>query len=287
LEEARKFGDAKAIINAQKQLDAAILAQRRADLEDQAKAEREGNENKREQALTALEENAEVERQQLQDQFEDQRALRDVAFAQARQQLQDQLDAQMQARRDNDAAELAQEQFKQQQEQVLLDQRLARWNALFDKANKRSRSATNQMIRVFADSANRFEHAGRVIPQSLAAGMKSQGPKLAAAARSIAKLIQDYLKLSSPSKKGPLSSLDHWFDAFAPTLLDGMDDKQIRDVLNSFGGSSITGGGMTGGETTINLNVSDQTFAGMSREQADRVASQIQYALDRRVGISL
>jgi hypothetical protein len=38
---------------------------------------------------------------------------------------------------------------------------------------------------------------------------------------------------------------------------------------------------------TINLNVSDQTFAGMSREQADRVARDIKAALDRQVTFAL
>ena len=37
----------------------------------------------------------------------------------------------------------------------------------------------------------------------------------------------------------------------------------------------------------MNLTITDQTFAGMSREQADRVARDIKAALDRQVTFAL
>jgi hypothetical protein len=48
----------------------------------------------------------------------------------------------------------------------------------------------------------------------------------------------------------------------------------------------MAGAGVGGSAVTINLTVSDQTFAGMSREQADKVARQVQAAIDRQVRAS-
>jgi hypothetical protein len=39
--------------------------------------------------------------------------------------------------------------------------------------------------------------------------------------------------------------------------------------------------------SVINLTVTDNTLAGMSREQADRVAAQIKASLDRQIRIGI
>jgi hypothetical protein len=99
-------------------------------------------------------------------------------------------------------------------------------------------------------------------------------------------VLEDYLRLRSPAKKGPLSDINHWFDGLAPSIASGIDTGAIENQLNGMRPGSRRAG-RSGSTTTINLNVSDQTFAGMSREQADRVAREIQSAIDRQVRLTI
>ena len=63
-------------------------------------------------------------------------------------------------------------------------------------------------------------------------------------------------------------------------FLDNLDPAAIAQQLVDNGGSIAAG-------ATINLTVTDNTFAGLSREQADRIALSIQAAIGRRVGIAV
>ena len=114
---------------------------------------------------------------------------------------------------------------------------------------------------------------------------------LRGAAARLARQLSAWLEAQSPTEKGPMSNLNHWWDGVAPALVSGLDTNMIEGALAStlvaptvMAGAGVGAGGSP---VTINLTVSDQTFAGMSRDQADRVASQIQSALNRRVGISI
>jgi hypothetical protein len=63
-------------------------------------------------------------------------------------------------------------------------------------------------------------------------------------------------------------------------FLDNLDPAAIAQQLVDNGGNIAAG-------ATINLTVTDNTFAGLSREQADRIALSIQAAIGRRVGIAV
>jgi hypothetical protein len=70
--------------------------------------------------------------------------------------------------------------------------------------------------------------------------------------------------------------------------MSGMDTAAMEaGIASAVASPNLGAGAGGGGSLTINLTVSDQTFAGMSRDQADRVASQIQSALNRRVSIAV
>jgi hypothetical protein len=280
---AKQFGNAKEIADAQKALGKAELDQRRADLEGKAKTEREGADAAKAGALAALEASAATERQMLQDQFDDQKALRDIAFSEARAQLQGQLDAQLQQQRDKDAQALAQLAFQQEQEQAQLDRRLDRFTDHFENARVLTSRAMNGQIKALNDNSASMEQSGTTLAVSFAAGLVKGKPRVVAALKAIGKSVSDYLKLNSPAKKGPLSTLDHWFDALAPTLASGIDTGAIESSIN--GMRSMSGGGSSG--VSINLTVNDSTFAGMSREQADRVARDIQAAIARQVSFTI
>lgn len=308
LEDARSFGSANQIQDAQRALDSALLAQERAGLEDRAEQSRTEADAKREEALSLLAEQQKAElestqshhdgliakeqeridtaREALEEDIERRRAIAEEGYAQEVAAKQAQIEAALQTQRDADAAQLAQLQYQQQQEQMALDRRFKRMEGHFNRAGDLGVKKTREMVSKLLWFRNSFENTGTVLLGSLIRGMSKKSPALAAAARAMAKIMQDYLKLNSPAKKGPLSDINHWFDALGPTLASGIDTGAIENELNGMRPSGGRSRG-SGSATTINLNVSDQTFAGMSREQADRVAREIQAALDRQVRITI
>ena len=308
LEEARKFGSASQIKDAQKALDDALLAQQRADLQKQAEEQRKQKEDAREQALSDLEDAqeaelkasrehhagliaAERERIEIAREALSESQAAEVASTQAHYnalaaQKQAQIDAALQRQRDADAQEMAMLQHQQEQEKAALDRRLNKMGQHFDRAADIGVKGTRKAVNQLNWFRNQFERSGHILIGSFARGMSKQSPAIAKAARQISSILRDYLKLNSPADKGPLSTLDHWFDALGPTLMSGADFTEVERGLN---GISAGGGNRarSGSTVTINLNVSDQTFAGMSRDQADRVAREIQAAIDRQVRFTI
>lgn len=297
LEDARAFGSAKQIKDAEKALAQARLDEQRAGLESQAQSERDEAEKKKQAALEGLAAQQEAERatlesgyalarQQLQDQFDDARVLREAEFARQRAELQTQLEAQLQSQRDADAQALAQLALQQQNEQAMLDDRLAGIRNHFENLNGLSKAQSSRIVKTLREFDDNFRYTGNIMMDSLVTGIMQRAGRIRGAANAVAKILQDYLKLNSPAKKGPLSDLNHWFDALGPTLASGVDASAIERELGAIGPGGIRSGG-SAKSVTINLNVSDQTFAGMSREQADRVARDIQAAIDRQVRITI
>lgn len=288
LQQAQQWGDPKEVAAAQKAVAAAQADQQRAALTASAAQERSAAEAARTDALAAYDEQKAAELQLLQDSFDDAKALRDTEWQAARDALQTQLDDQLQAQRDADNMRLADLQWAQDQEQIKLDQRIAALNAHFESANGLTTAQMNKMAKKLSNYASVFELSGSTLIDALATGLKAGGPGLKQAVAKVAGLIQDYLKLNSPAKKGPLSEIDHWFDALAPTLASGMDMTAVERGLNGLAtptAGTVAGGG--GATVEINLTVNDSTFAGMSREQVDRVAREVQAAINRRVSFSI
>lgn len=293
LEDARAFGSAAQIKAAQKALNDALLAQQRADLEKQAETERTAAEDQRESALTALQDANEEKLEELRDAQEEEltlaqetidkeREAKAAGYEAARAALQSALDTRLQQQRDADAAQMALLELQREQEQAVLDDRIAGMTQHFENANELGRAQTSRMVKTIRNFSKNFRYSGNILLDELIKGIEAKKGPLAKAAKSVADILRQYLQLNSPADKGPLSDLDHWFDALAPTLASGIDTSAIDRELGSLSGGSMRRGG-GGSSVTINLNVSDQTFSGMSRDQADRVARDIKAALDRQV----
>jgi TP901 family phage tail tape measure protein len=289
LAKAQKWGDTEGMKAAQEQLMAARQqmsdAQREqtlANLRKTAEAERAEAEGQREAALTAE-----------QTHYDEQRELKQTAMneeLEAERQKGETsrmiLEAQLAEQQTTEAANLATKKAALEEERRVtrsaLEDNLQDFGEGFMKLRRmflgNHKTITNQ-VKAFARS---LKASGAAAAVAFAAGISNGFGAVAGASSGLANLVSQYLQLSSPSEKGPLSTLDHWFDAFDSTLLSGMDARQIEDAIG-LGSSSARFAGGKGGNTTVNLTVTDQTFAGMSREQADRVARQVQAALDRRV----
>lgn len=273
LREAQDFGDQNAIVAARKALDDAVRAQTIAGLQQTAEAERAQREIDRQAAQDQFDAEWEGRRTALQDQLDGQLEQERIYGEQRRALLQEQLDAALQAKADErDGLRMEQEMQLEDLSNNLLAQRGLYLNNFAE--------IRDSVLRFAA----RMRKSGANIGQSIADGLSSARGELRGAAQGLADILENFLRTRSPSKQGPLSSLDTWMDGFAPALLSGLDTSAIEaGVANAVASPRIMAGAGVGGEVTINLNVSDQTFAGMSREQADRVARQIQSAIDRQV----
>ena len=137
------------------------------------------------------------------------------------------------------------------------------------------------------DHAKLFAHsmkgwgnrAGRYFSDNLAKGLRGVSGKI----RSILQQeVAAYLELHSPAEKGPLSNIDKWWKPMGETLMKPVD---LVPDLSAIKAAPVSVG-RGGGTTVINVTVTDQTFAGMSREQVDRVARQLREAMDRQVRIT-
>lgn len=273
LREAQDFGDQNAIVAARKALDDAVRAQTIAGLQQTAEAERAQREIDRQAAQDQFDSEWEGRRTALQDQLDGQLEQERINGEQRRALLQEQLDGRLQQESDNrDALRMQREIELEQLGAQLLRQR---------DLHKGNFGAVKTMYERFA---NRMRVAGANIGKSIAEGLNDARGDLRGAAAGLANLLADFLKTASPTKKGPMADLDKWMNGFAPALMTGLDTAAIEaGVASAVVAPSIMAGAGVGSEVTINLNVSDQTFAGMSREQADRVARQIQSAIDRQV----
>jgi hypothetical protein len=285
--EAQKWGDPKAIAAAQKEMDAAVRAQTIADLQKTAEEERAQREADRQAAQDAFDTEWAGRRQGLQDALDTQLEQKRVAGENEIMLLQ----AQQAQRQAQEEAALANQQAlydaQRENERAKLEGALARMTGFFNDVRNMSLGKTKGTIARLNNLAVAFLSSGKNLGENFANGLTQVLPRIGAAGKSIAKILEDYLKTGSPTKKGPMSDLHHWFDGLASGLAQGVDTGGLEGAIASATVSPTISASVGSGGMTINLNVSDQTFAGMSREQADRVARDIKAALDRQVTFAL
>ncbi|WWT39955.1 hypothetical protein [Microcystis phage Mae-JY09] len=166
-----------------------------------------------------------------------------------------------------------------------LEASLDQWRTHFNRLGVVVGNGNAEALAQINAFAGRFQASGRNLGQEIADGLRNAYPALKSAAKGAGVILRDFLQLNSPAKEGPLSTLDTWWDKFAPTLIGGADMGSVEAMLTHYadpmrGGSSMPAGG---GYGEMHIHIHDQTLAGMSREQARRVADQIGPALDRRV----
>lgn len=289
LAEAQNFGDAGAIVAAQKALQDANRAVTVDGLTTTAEAERAAKETARAEAQAAQDAAYTTAQESLQAAL-DAELLAETTAGQTRAMILNQQLADDQTRADEAAAIAATVAAEARElDRVRLENQLADAEAGF----MRSRIGHLMHYKKALKNADKFgrdmEESGGRIGDMFADGIRSSIAGVAGASRALAQLVAKYLETGSPTELGPMSTLDHWWNGMAPALVAGLDDKTLAAGLTNaarldgaaVGGSFRAGG--SSGPATVNITITDQTFAGMSREQADRVARQVQGALDRQV----
>jgi hypothetical protein len=178
---------------------------------------------------------------------------------------------------------------RRENERLALEDRITKLQENLLKGKTTMQKANAEINGIMKDAGVDMANSGKILGREFAAGLAATRGQVLRQARMIAAAVKRILKLNSPAKEGPLSDLDTWWDAFVPTLTSGLDTRGLnRAVSSAVAPPLLSGIGSRGTQgTTINLTVSDQTFAGMSREQADRVARDIKAALDRQVSYTI
>ena len=276
LAEATKYGDTAGMADAQKALREAERNIMLAELAKTAEAERAQRETEREAAQDAFNEEWEGKRALLQEQLDGKLEAERVAGEASRALLQQQLDERMLAEQDS------RDELRMQREIELeeLTQNLK------NKANayRGNFAVIGKLVNAFA---RRMRISGANIGKSIAEGLDGSKGELKVAAKGIADLLEAWLKTASPTKVGPMSDLDHWWDGLAPALADGIDTGAIEGTIATATARPSLRMSAAAAGSVINLTVTDSTLAGMSREQADRVAAQIKASLDRQIRIGI
>lgn len=218
-------------------------------------------EREKQEALKSLQQQQESQRIALQDQVEaQQRALE--AQRQAFQQ---------QAEQQRLAFEQQREQARQAA-QAEIDQLVTKYQAMMQEVINRQNELLGQ--------AWDYQNAGYTLGVEFANGLLASLPAITAAAQTIASQVSDILKLNSPAKVGPLSDLDHWWDAFMPTLVKPLDTAApaVSDLAASVRSGVVT----SRGEEHIYVHL-DGNAAGLD---IDTLADKVGRAISRKVDIA-
>lgn len=175
-------------------------------------------------------------------------------------QAQDAFNAAVRSQQEFNLSELAKKQqaawdaLRKKQEEALakrlvdLQKSLAKHPEEYDKINK-------QILAVMAKYNIPMFQAGQKFIDELAAGLTKQIPALEAAAKAAAEAVAKYLRLHSPAEAGPLSTLDTWFNAFAPTLLSGFNKAAIEDAV---AGATSLPSGRAGAYTPVGSSLTER-----------------------------
>lgn len=297
LAEAQRWGDPQQILDAQRALAEAQRQLQIAELTKTAETERSAVEEQRQAAITATQDYYDAQRLALQDQLDGQLAAERLAgedrLALARADMESRVGVVEEER-----ARL----------RTSLEGQLEEWKAHFMKMKIATSGNSKSILATLRRFVAGIERSGVALGSSFADGMKAAIPNIGAAANEMAAIVAKYLELHSPADKGPLSRLDTFWTPFADTLVSGLDDTEIRRAMREMAdvadqtqrervarevsaqaayGISTAQAHASSNAAVFNLTVSDNTLSGMSREQADRVAREVQAAIERQVSYSI
>lgn len=213
--------------------------------------------------------------------------LRQAELAITRAKLEEKAQVQRAKREEEAAAHIAALEEAKQREQTNLEERrrllaskldeqlqvligrLARHPEEWDKTQR-------AIVKLLKGYGADMKTAGENLGKAFARGIAAAEDEVRRAAEQLAKTVARYTQLKSPAEAGPLKELDHFWDAFAPTLLRGLrrNDDLITGTLAGTVSAPAAAGAGGGG---LHLHVG--TMIGSDLTQA---AEEIRRALLRK-----
>jgi TP901 family phage tail tape measure protein len=120
-----------------------------------------------------------------------------------------------------------------------LEEFLLKHPKLHDQTQKR-------IIKLLNDYGIQYHAAGFGTGMAFAKGLEDSMGEILQRAHDIAEAVARVLRTGSPTKEGPMSTLDHWWDSFASTLTSGLDTLPIRRAALGIAGAMqpSAGGGL-------------------------------------------
>jgi TP901 family phage tail tape measure protein len=235
--------DAKALADAQSQL---ADAQKSGDAGQIADAQYNLQQVQEQQQLESLQAAAQLERKGRNAQTKEREAAAKAEAAKAKQRAREKYEH----HRANLEALRKLEKKSLDERLANLEKALAKDPLVFAKAHKAVMKLLNKTI-----GPDLFK-SGTKLGNEFAAGIRSAMGEVERASAQMAAVVAKYLRLHSPAKAGPLSTLDHWWDAFTPTLLKGLNGDMLRGAVTAAalpmpaiagaGGVIARGGGRSG-----------------------------------------
>lgn len=154
----------------------------------------------------------------------------------AKQALQDEKDAQALAKKKAQLEKEIEEENKQHNAKRALKRRhleeeLADLEEMLAKHPEKWKFYHDKIIKLMKSFGISYRSAGKALGDAFAEGLKESMANIAAVLKQILSLIEDNMKTKSPTKKGPMSDLDTWWEGFGPTLVSGLDTDLIGSVI--------------------------------------------------------
>ena len=226
--------------------------------------------------IEQLQKEAEAERAALDEQIGNERTAAEEELARQEEHYQEIYDAQvtaleLQAEARRVAAQEALDQqildleAQREEDRKHFENQLTQINNFLNGRFKNVKQAQKALTDIFGADGKGWTtlmgNTGKNMGLAFAEGLGKAKTKVEAAIKSVAEIIKQYLKLNSPAKIGPLSTLDDWFKPFSKTLMSGIDKnafgadfgKMVKQPAIDFGGGYV--GRPVGGPVTIQITV--------------------------------
>ena len=225
--------------------------------------------DERDAAIKSLEQQQEMERIALEDQIQ---AAEERLEAQIEAQRKA-LEAQLKAMEEEREAQL--KAFEQQREDARAAYQ-AELDAIVEKYAALMQEVMNAQAALLGESGQ-YQNAGYTLGLSFAQGILDAIPAIEAAAQAAAAAAAAYLELNSPADRGPLSELDHWWDAFMPTLYQPLiaQDLMAPVLAGAMPGRDGEAGGLFRNEEHIYVHLDGNATNLNVDELADKLEARI------------
>lgn len=158
--------------------------------------------------------------------------------------------------------------MKLDEQLVVLQGRLAKHPEEHDKIQRK-------IVKLLNSYGVDMKTSGENLGKAFARGLDAAQDDVRRSAQSLARIVAQYLQTHSPTEKGPMASLDTWWEAVPSTLAGGINNGELGATLNRAAPSRSGGGG----GTTISVTIQGGQFFGTNM---DRAADDIQSALLRK-----
>ena len=214
----------EAIQAAQRQLNEALRAIQMDALQKQAQEERKARESEYTEEITAADEkyNRAVEEA-------------DRLYQLAAEAAQAEYDAQVAQNKRMEEEEVRNNEFMRENQRIALENSLNDLRTALEQKRINWTKWKGDFKALMADPkfAAAMEKAGTNLGSEFSAGLLKSKNRIENALEEIAKLVERYLRVKSPTDLGPMNDLNKWWRGFGDTLIEGFDDRAFARKLGA------------------------------------------------------